>query len=300
MNGTSLLAILRLPFCCLECFSIDSDLRPGYQNPNPWNWNSFSNELKDALSNIVNSSNLKTLSLMGISKLPFTFFLHIVHLTTLNMYSLALNDFSDENSSSLTRAASTRKGKAPMTPHSVPVIDRCIWRSGEICKRYEIPSSAYFWLIQDAKGFIEPIFLPFMCRLRFFEININLSSAAWFSFDTLSMALSFLMGSLCTSFTSPATLEHLKLNILFDSSINVPDHIILFALGFYHNLRDHANIWSHLDSVTTHPTGSRLQRVDININCTFVVSDEEASKAVRDALPLLCTKGILFVKTASV
>ena len=144
MNGTSLLAILRLPFCCLECFSIDSDLRPGYQNPNPWNWNSFSNELKDALSNIVNSSNLKTLSLMGISKLPFTFFLHIVHLTTLNMYSLALNDFSDKNSSSLTRAASTRKGKAPMTPHSVPVIDRCIWRSGEICKRYEIPSSAYF------------------------------------------------------------------------------------------------------------------------------------------------------------
>ena len=61
MNGTSLLAILRLPFGCLECFSIN--LGQCYTNPKPWDWNKFSSELKDALSNIIHSSSLKTLSL---------------------------------------------------------------------------------------------------------------------------------------------------------------------------------------------------------------------------------------------
>ena len=51
MNGTSLPAILRLPFHRLECFTVCDSGR------NPWNWNSFSSELKDALSIIILSSN---------------------------------------------------------------------------------------------------------------------------------------------------------------------------------------------------------------------------------------------------
>jgi hypothetical protein len=91
MNGTSLLAIFRLPFCCLECFLIivfrDSWIR------NPWNWNNFSSELKDALSKIIHTSTLKTLALSGITQVPFTFLLHIVHLTTLKLSRLSPNDF---------------------------------------------------------------------------------------------------------------------------------------------------------------------------------------------------------------
>ena len=90
MNGTSLLAILRLPFGCLECFSIN--LGQCYTNPKPWDWNKFSSELKDALSNIIHSSSLKTLSLRGITKVPITFFLQIVHLATLELNSLSPKD----------------------------------------------------------------------------------------------------------------------------------------------------------------------------------------------------------------
>src|ERR1700679_40406 len=44
-NRTWFIAILRLPFCCLESFSIDNNL-PEYR----LNWNDdFSSELKDAL-----------------------------------------------------------------------------------------------------------------------------------------------------------------------------------------------------------------------------------------------------------
>jgi len=55
-NSTSLLAILRLPFSRLESFSITS-------HRDSWDWNSFSCELKDALSNIIHSPTLKTLYL---------------------------------------------------------------------------------------------------------------------------------------------------------------------------------------------------------------------------------------------
>jgi hypothetical protein len=118
INGTSLLAILRLPFYRLERFSIRG-LRVS------WNWVSFSNELKDALSNIVHSSTLKTLSLWGITKVPITLFLHL-HLTTLDLFFLP-NDFCDENSNSLTWVGS--KGVAPIASHMV--IDRCVWYLNE-------------------------------------------------------------------------------------------------------------------------------------------------------------------------
>jgi hypothetical protein len=50
--------------------------------------------------------------------------------------------------------------------------------------------------------------------------------------------------------------------------------------SFYENLRD-ADTWSHLDSITSHPTGSRLQRVDININSfryDYEVADYEVAE----------------------
>jgi hypothetical protein len=70
----------------------------------------------------------------------------------------------------------------------------------------------------------------------------------------------------------------------------------------YENFRD-ANIWSHQDSIATHLTCSRLQRVDIQVNilCLFCYDNEEelveneVLEAVLDVLPLLGTKGILFV-----
>ena len=74
---------------------------------------------------------------------------------------------------------------------------------------------------------------------------------------------------------------------------------------FFENLRV-ADAWCHLDSITSHPTGSRLQRVDININYSFRYDDNvgepdenEVLNAVLDSLPLLHTKGILFVKACA-
>jgi hypothetical protein len=125
-----------------------------------------------------------------------------------------------------------------------------------------------------------------MCRLRFFEINAYLGPATTLDFN----ALSFFMGSLRISLTFPATLEHLKFNIQFQ------------VFDTYENLR-HADVWRHLDSIITHPTGSRLRRVDININYPFVSEEpveDKVKKAILDCLPLLHTKGILFVEVVSV
>jgi hypothetical protein len=123
MNGTSLLAILRLPFGWLERFLIkvyrcDWDM-------GPWKWNNFSSEVKDALSNIIHSSTLKTLVISGIIEVPSTIF-HTAHFTTLELDTLSPDDFVEKNSSSLTRAAS--KGVAPMACHTA--VDRCVWHSG--------------------------------------------------------------------------------------------------------------------------------------------------------------------------
>ena len=276
LNGTSLPAILRLPFRRLECFTIWNSGRKF------WHWNSFSSELKDALSNIIHSSSLKTLSLETITDLPITFFLQIVHLTTLELLSFYPIDFDDESSSLL-----TSKGVAP-------VIDRCMWyvrREDGYGLSTRFPLSAYFSLIQDI---VEPVFLPFMCGLvRFFEIDVRLGSATLHDFDLLWV----LMSSLCISLTSPATLEHLKFNISFRGNTNEFDNHT-----FYEHLGDD-EIWGRLDSITTNPTGSRLQRVDIVIDYSFRYDDDgnepdedDVLEAVLDSLPLLRTKGILFVE----
>ena len=147
MNSTSLLAILRLSFCCLESFSII--LGPDYRSRrswDSWDWNGFKSEMKEALLNMIQSSTLKTLSLKGITKVSTTFFLHIVHLTTLELHFYSPSDFGGETSSSLTRAASTS-----MASHTV--IDRCVWYFRATKSEYRhgarFPSSTYLSLIQD-------------------------------------------------------------------------------------------------------------------------------------------------------
>ena len=135
-----------------------------------------------------------------------------------------------------------------------------------------------------------------MSHLRFFKIYADLYSANLDKYPILSL----LMGSLSTSLTSPATLEHLEFNIRLRGSVYDSDFD-----SFLENLRD-ADVWSHLDSIITHPTGSRLQRVDINIEYSFRYDDDEEDeeefdkdeieKAVLDGLPLLCTNCKLFVE----
>jgi len=78
------------------------------------------------------------------------------------------------------------------------------------------------------------------------------------------------------------------------------NHFNYYAL--FKDLRD-ADVWSHLDSIITHPIGSRLQRVDINIQYCFRYDDDgeepyrdEVEEPFLDALPLLREKGILFVE----
>ena len=62
----------------------------------------------------------------------------------------------------------------------------------------------------------------------------------------------------------------------------------------YDNLRD-ADLGRHLDSIATHPTDSRLQRVDINIIYAYDVDEfdvDRVKEAVFDNLPLLRMNGI--------
>ena len=115
------------------------------------------------------------------------------------------------------------------------------------------------------------------------------------------------MGSLGMSLTSPATLEHLEFGIRFSDRIGFGERLVTPHFNsdrFIEDLRD-ADVWSHLDSITTHPGSSRLKRVDINIIYTFLcenfreefVRDENVVlKTVLDGLRSLRTKDILFVK----
>jgi hypothetical protein len=131
------------------------------------------------------------------------------------------------------------------------------------------------------EGPTEPIFLPFMCRLRVFEIYIRPDPAIF----------SLLMCSLRISLASPATLEHIKVNFVFDSPDNDYNDLLL---GDLHD----TDVWRPLDSIITHPTSSRLQRVDINIILRGMSELNEAGvkQLFLDVLPLLCEEGILFVK----
>lgn len=132
------------------------------------------------------------------------------------------------------------------------------------------------------------IFLPFVYRLRYLEIYINLSSGT----DNDFHALAFFILSLSISLQS-SIIEHLEINIQF--------HCLDDDDTFYDNL---LNIWRPLDFIIAFSPGSQLHRVDIIINCTFRYEydddeDEpdrdEIVRTVLDGLPMLNMKGILFV-----
>ena len=157
----------------------------------------------------------------------------------------------------------------------------------------DLPLLAYYLLMWYLKGLpTGPIFLPFMSRLRFLQIDIGASLLEPSELHTLS----FLLRSLQISLTSPPTLEHLKCDItLCDDPMVLDD--------FHQELRD-ADIWKHLDSITTCQSGSKLQRVDIGIAYPFCEGDgmpdpdmtaDQLGSLVSDGLPLLEEKGILFV-----
>ena len=129
-----------------------------------------------------------------------------------------------------------------------------------------------------------------MCNLRVLEIYTDPSYSSTENFDIFP----FLIRSLRTSLISPATLEHIIFNIVFEGCYR---HNEIDYHSFFDDLRC---AWSHLDPIIIHPSGSRLKRVDINIEFAFRSDDdyvEEVSEAVLDALPLLREKGILFVET---
>ena len=161
----------------------------------------------------------------------------------------------------------------------------------------DFPTSAYFSLIRDTEVPPEPIFLPFMCRVRDFEVDFHSESARLRDFDKLS----FLIRSLCINLTSPAALEHLKFTILFH-----PISDLIDSHEFYDHIRQ-ADVWNHLDSMITHPISARLQRVEIDVNYTYSYDpedDDDVFKPNKDdivdailrGLPLLREKGILFIQ----
>jgi hypothetical protein len=138
LNCTSLIAILRLPFCCLESFSVIGDNMWAWA---PLDWNDFSSELKDTLSTVIHSSTLKTLQLSKIS-VPIMLF-HGINLTKLELNNISSNEFDGEQSRLLTPAAS--EGVATTAPHTV--VDHCEWNYFDPVHGTRFPTSAYFSLI---------------------------------------------------------------------------------------------------------------------------------------------------------
>ena len=110
-NNPSLIAILRLPFCCLQSFFIDN-----VGERMRWD-NDFGTELLDTLSTIIHSSTLKTLYITGVY-VPIMLFLG-VNLTKLELTGLSLYDFDGAQSRLL-----TSEGAATTAFHSV--VDHCV------------------------------------------------------------------------------------------------------------------------------------------------------------------------------
>lgn len=141
------------------------------------------------------------------------------------------------------------------------------------------------------------MFLPFMCRLLYFETSVGVPADGLYTDSNLA-ALSVLMRSLYMSLTPPATLEHLKLHLYF---LDLDD----FDMdSFYAELHDD-DIWSILDSIVTRPIGSQLKRVDIKIESYFREDvwginvenhEENLLEAILNSLPLLHKKDILIIQ----
>jgi hypothetical protein len=142
LNHPSLIAILRLPFCCLESFSIDN-----MRTQVSLIWNNLSSELKDTLSTVIHSSTLTTLHLSKIH-MPNLLFLGI-NLSKLELTAFLLSDLGGEQSRLLTLAASEGVATASMT-RSHTVVDHCVWNFFKPVYGTRFPTSAYFSLISFA------------------------------------------------------------------------------------------------------------------------------------------------------
>ena len=133
-NPTSLIAILRLSFCCLESFSITGRVRY------PLNWNDFSTEMKDALSTVIHSSTLKNLYVNKIN-VPIMLFLDI------NLNKLELTDFRPDkfDGESWLPKLATTEGVPTTASHTV--VDYCVCRYLTTAYGTRFPTSGYFALI---------------------------------------------------------------------------------------------------------------------------------------------------------
>ena len=137
-NCTPLIAILRLPFCSLESFSI---------HPGPMKWNDFSNELKDTILTIIHSSTIKTLCVEH-ALVPIVLFLGL-NLTKLELTTYWPNEFVGKQSRLLTLAASDSdsEGVATTTTASHTVVDHCKCNFFGPVEGTRFPTSGYFSLI---------------------------------------------------------------------------------------------------------------------------------------------------------
>ena len=115
-SQSSLISILRLPFCYLKSFSMERHS----------NWNNYSSELKVALSNITHSPTLETLNFSELDNMPIAL-LQDVHLTQLTLQSIS--PLFDGKQSSVALEASRT------------VVDRCEWK---FC--YPVPSTSFSYV----------------------------------------------------------------------------------------------------------------------------------------------------------
>jgi hypothetical protein len=259
INGDSLFNILQFPFRFLRCLEFSIAKADYTRNLYPLDWTCLRNELKAALSSIVQLSTLETLSLDGINHLPTTFFLNIARLMTLELTFLSPDLFCDENTSSLTRAASNLNLKEVMSITSQ--VDQCVWRFKKVEeKKYGIPFICLYLTNSGCSlPFREEIYLTFIsgCHIRFLQICLNAN-------DFTILGLDLLIRSLCRSLSTtpnPSTLEYLEINLvvkILESSFN--------CYVYLQTLHD-SDAWIHLDLIPTYPACSRLQRVEIKIDC---------------------------------
>ena len=172
-------------------------MRLDYWNPKHWNWYSFSSEMKMRTSYIY-----PTLNHFTRGRHQNTNYLlppHCpVHLATLNLHSVSPNDSGNENSNSLTQAASKGSCTNGFSHSDWPVRvafeeERRVW--------YEILSICLF-LINSGYRFhrVDILAIRVLSVYFFFEDYVHLGS-----------------GTMYDCLTSPAILEHLELNIFVSS-----------------------------------------------------------------------------------
>ena len=224
-NGASLLS-----FRCLEDFLII--VRRDVWNYRNWNWNLFNSELKDALSNIIHSYTLKTLSLADITEVPITFFLHIVYLSKFGVTFPFAEPFWWRELRVTLANMGTFEGSGT---NDWPVCV-CVAFQGGTCAHQPRPCTI--------------ICLLFLANFRTFKGPLTWSRNSCAVYAPLKSTFTSIPQPYMTfiscpwwvhcniSLTSPATLEHLVFNIRFRDYIN---HFNSYR--FYDNLRD-ADVWS--------------------------------------------------------